>query len=125
MLTRLHKLPRDARDTLFLLLVIGTVLAPQLGHLPLWCSMLALGAERPSLAPSPTRPQQRSISRASEVAEAVMQDLPLIPLVEGGQDGRLDWVRSGSMTWQQGRMLLAFCQNVETASLKLSLICKL
>jgi hypothetical protein len=43
MLTRLHKLPRDARDTLFLLLVIGTVLAPQLGHLPLWCSMLALG----------------------------------------------------------------------------------
>ena len=43
MLTRLDKLPRDARDTLFLLLVIGTVLAPQLGHLPLWCSMLALG----------------------------------------------------------------------------------
>src|SRR5665647_1759227 len=37
---RLLKLPRDSRDTLFVLLVIGWVVLPQLGHLPLWCSLL-------------------------------------------------------------------------------------
>lgn len=42
MLQRLRHLPREARDTLFLLLVIGWVLVPQLGRLPLWCSALAL-----------------------------------------------------------------------------------
>lgn len=42
MLDRLRHLPRDARDTLFLLLVIGWVLAPQLARLPWWCSALAL-----------------------------------------------------------------------------------
>ena len=42
MLERLRHLPRDARDTLFLLLVIASVVAPQAGHLPLWCSLLAL-----------------------------------------------------------------------------------
>jgi len=41
MLTRLNTLPRDARDTLFLLLVIAWVLLPQAGKLPLWCSALA------------------------------------------------------------------------------------
>ena len=41
MLTRLKTLPRDARDTLFLLLVIAWVLLPQVGNLPLWCSALA------------------------------------------------------------------------------------
>jgi protein-glutamine gamma-glutamyltransferase len=34
-------LPRDARDTLFLLAVIAWVLIPQISHLPLWCSGLA------------------------------------------------------------------------------------
>ena len=34
-------LPRDARDTLFLLGVIAWVLLPQISHLPLWCSALA------------------------------------------------------------------------------------
>ena len=43
MLERLKHLPRDARDTLFLLLVIAWVIAPQVGNLPLWCSALALG----------------------------------------------------------------------------------
>jgi len=42
MLDKLRHLPRDARDTLFLLLVIAWVLLPQLGRLPLWCSALAL-----------------------------------------------------------------------------------
>ncbi|MCW5644755.1 MAG: DUF3488 domain-containing transglutaminase family protein [Rhodoferax sp.] len=42
MLERLRHLPRDTRDTLFLLLVIAWVLVPQLGRLPLWCSALAL-----------------------------------------------------------------------------------
>ncbi|AYQ29091.1 MULTISPECIES: DUF3488 and transglutaminase-like domain-containing protein [unclassified Polaromonas] len=41
MLNRLTALPRDARDTLFLLLVIAWVLLPQVGNLPLWCSALA------------------------------------------------------------------------------------
>jgi transglutaminase-like putative cysteine protease len=39
--SRLGNLPRDSRDTLFLLLVIAWVLAPQTPHLPLWCSLLA------------------------------------------------------------------------------------
>ena len=43
MLDRIHNLPRDARDTLFLLLVIAAVLAPQASRLPLWCSALAVG----------------------------------------------------------------------------------
>ena len=38
---RLASLPRDSRDTLFLLLVIGWVILPQVGNLPLWCSALA------------------------------------------------------------------------------------
>jgi protein-glutamine gamma-glutamyltransferase len=41
MLTRLDALPRESRDTLFLLLVIGWIIVPQVGKLPLWCSLLA------------------------------------------------------------------------------------
>ncbi len=41
MLMWLHKLPRDARDTLFLLVVTAWVVLPQVVHLPLWCSLLA------------------------------------------------------------------------------------
>jgi transglutaminase-like putative cysteine protease len=37
---RLATLPRDGRDTLFLLLVIGWVVLPHVGNLPLWCSLL-------------------------------------------------------------------------------------
>lgn len=49
---RLAALPRDTRDTLFLLLVIGWVVLPHGGHLPWWCSLLAAGvlAWRASLA---------------------------------------------------------------------------
>jgi transglutaminase-like putative cysteine protease len=36
-------LPRDTRDTLFLLAVIAWVIAPHATHLPLWCSALAAG----------------------------------------------------------------------------------
>jgi len=39
----LRELPRDTRDTLFLLAVIAWVLAPQVGQLPWWCSTLAAG----------------------------------------------------------------------------------
>ncbi|MBC7706133.1 MAG: DUF3488 domain-containing protein, partial [Rhodoferax sp.] len=42
MFERLTHLPRDARDTLFLLVVIGCVVAPQIRNLPLWCSLLAV-----------------------------------------------------------------------------------
>lgn len=43
MLARLQTLPREARDTLFLLLVIAWVLLPQVSQLPWWCSALAAG----------------------------------------------------------------------------------
>ncbi|MGQ2981166.1 MAG: transglutaminase family protein [Polaromonas sp.] len=43
MLTRLQSLPRDSRDTLFLLAVIAWVLMPQVPHLPWWCSVMAAG----------------------------------------------------------------------------------
>ena len=36
-------LPRDARDTLFLLAVIGWVVLPHVPHLPWWCSLLVAG----------------------------------------------------------------------------------
>jgi transglutaminase-like putative cysteine protease len=37
----LHHLPREARDTLFLLAVIAWVIAPQVQQLPVWCSAMA------------------------------------------------------------------------------------
>ena len=43
MLTKLSNLPRDSRDTLFLLLVIAWVILPQVANLPVWCSVLAAG----------------------------------------------------------------------------------
>ena len=39
---RWRHLPRDARDTLFLLAVIGWTVLPHVSHLPLWCSLLTL-----------------------------------------------------------------------------------
>ncbi|MDB5964460.1 MAG: transglutaminase-like protein [Polaromonas sp.] len=46
MLTRtlatLRALPRDSRDTVFLLAVITWVLLPQAAHLPFWCNALAV-----------------------------------------------------------------------------------
>jgi transglutaminase-like putative cysteine protease len=41
MLSKLRQLPRDSRDTLFLLLVMAWVVLPQVSHLPPWCSLLA------------------------------------------------------------------------------------
>ena len=35
-----RQLPREARDTLFLVAVIGWTVLPHLGHLPLWCALL-------------------------------------------------------------------------------------
>ncbi|MDE2296904.1 MAG: DUF3488 domain-containing protein [Burkholderiales bacterium] len=35
-----QRLPRDARDTLFLLFVIAWTVLPHVAHLPLWCSFL-------------------------------------------------------------------------------------
>ena len=43
MLNKLKNLPRDSRDTLFLLLVIAWVIIPQISNLPVWCSALAAG----------------------------------------------------------------------------------
>jgi len=40
MLNRLHALPRDTRDTLFLLLVVAWIVAPQSTHVPLWCTLV-------------------------------------------------------------------------------------
>lgn len=41
--TFLTSLPRDTRDTLFLLGVIGWIAAMQIPHVPWWCSVLAAG----------------------------------------------------------------------------------
>ncbi len=41
MLKQLASLPRDSRDTLFMLAVVTWVVLPQVTHLPLWCSLLA------------------------------------------------------------------------------------
>jgi transglutaminase-like putative cysteine protease len=40
MWARLSQLPRETRDTLFLLAVIAWIIAPQTDHLPLWCSAM-------------------------------------------------------------------------------------
>ena len=42
-LHRWQHLPRDTRDTLFLLLVLTWLLLPKLEHLPLWCSAMTAG----------------------------------------------------------------------------------
>ncbi|MDO8283528.1 MAG: DUF3488 and transglutaminase-like domain-containing protein [Rhodoferax sp.] len=41
MFNALKTLPREARDTLFLLTVIAWIIAPQVNNLPLWCSAMA------------------------------------------------------------------------------------
>jgi protein-glutamine gamma-glutamyltransferase len=43
MFQRLTHLPREARDTLFLLAVIAWVILPQTANLPLWCSAMGAG----------------------------------------------------------------------------------
>ncbi len=43
LLARGALLPRDTRDTLFLLAVLGWTVLPHLARLPLWCSVLAIG----------------------------------------------------------------------------------
>ena len=61
MFQRLTSLPRETRDTLFLLTVIAWVILPQVGNLPWWCSAMsaALLAWRASIAvrgqPLPSR----------------------------------------------------------------------
>jgi protein-glutamine gamma-glutamyltransferase len=42
-LQQLQHLPRDTRDTLFQLAVIGWTIAPHLLHLPAWCGPMVLG----------------------------------------------------------------------------------
>ncbi|MBC7436691.1 MAG: DUF3488 domain-containing transglutaminase family protein [Bdellovibrionales bacterium] len=43
LLTRLNALPRDTRDTLFLLVVVAWVVMPQVNNLPWWCTGLTAG----------------------------------------------------------------------------------
>ncbi|VWX62743.1 Transglutaminase-like superfamily protein [Burkholderiales bacterium 8X] len=43
MQARLNALPRESRDTLFLLGVVALIVLPQSPNLPWWCSLLALG----------------------------------------------------------------------------------
>ena len=40
---RMVHLPREARDTLFLLVVIAWLILPQVGRLPVWCTVMAAG----------------------------------------------------------------------------------
>jgi transglutaminase-like putative cysteine protease len=43
MLGTLASLPRETRDTVFLLVVIAWIMLPQLAHVPWWCGALAIG----------------------------------------------------------------------------------
>ena len=43
MLARFDALPRETRDTLFLLVVIGWIMLPQFVHVPPWCGAFAVG----------------------------------------------------------------------------------
>ncbi|MEJ6023740.1 transglutaminase family protein [Ramlibacter sp. PS4R-6] len=43
MLNRFDSLPRETRDTLFLLAVIAWIVVPQVPHIPVWCTMLGAG----------------------------------------------------------------------------------
>jgi transglutaminase-like putative cysteine protease len=43
MLARLEALPRDTRDTMFLLVVIAWIMLPQFAHVPPWCAAFAVG----------------------------------------------------------------------------------
>jgi protein-glutamine gamma-glutamyltransferase len=66
-----HRLPRDARDTLFQLAVIAWTIAPHLSHLPLWCGALAIaillwrGRLAISGAPLPPRWQVAAVLAAA------------------------------------------------------------
>src|SRR5262245_43354518 len=42
-LERRYAWPRETRDTLFLLAILGWTVLPHLTRLPLWCSVLAIG----------------------------------------------------------------------------------
>jgi protein-glutamine gamma-glutamyltransferase len=44
MLTNLHSIPRESRDTLFLLFVIALVVLGLVPYLPIWCSIFAAAA---------------------------------------------------------------------------------
>ena len=41
--SRMASLPRETRDTTFLLLVIGWIMLPHVSDLPVWCSVMAAG----------------------------------------------------------------------------------
>ena len=41
--SRMASLPRETRDTTFLLLVIGWIMLPYVSDLPVWCSVMAAG----------------------------------------------------------------------------------
>ena len=58
------RLPRDARDSFFLLGVIAAVLLPHAGHLPPWATASSW-LPCTAMAPSPTAVATRSSSSAS------------------------------------------------------------
>ena len=93
----LAQLPRDARDTLFLLGVIAWVLLPQFSHLPLWCSALVAGAvlagfaatrfaraSAPDLPPRPAPTASAAYGQAAQGAQASQP--PYLPQVPANDD---------------------------------------
>ena len=66
----LASLPRDARDTLFLLFVIVWVITPQVSNLPVWTSVLAGGLRTADI-------MQTGMARVgtSVMGEAVVREL--------------------------------------------------
>ena len=86
--TTLRSLPRDARDTLFLLAVIAWVVMPQVPQLPWWCSALAGGVLlwRGQLALR-ARPLPSKWWLASLLAVAVLATLATYRTVLGREAG--------------------------------------
>ena len=96
---KLSTLPRDARDTLFLLVVIALIVLPQIGHLPWWCSALtaAVLVWRGTLAVQ-GKPLPGKWWRVG---------LLLVTLAGAGAQPDVEVLRTGQFRWQQLEPALA------------------
>jgi len=85
-----RRLPRDARDTLFLLAVIGWTVLPHVSHLPLWCSLLTLVVllwrARLALANAPLPGRWSLVAFSSQLAPSYL----VCPSV-GAKSGNCGW----------------------------------
>ena len=86
------QLPREARDTLFLLAVIGWTVLPHLGHLPLWCAGL-------TAAVLVWRARLALLGATLPGRWVLVAVLALAPRSRSGPSGRC-WARSPASRWR-------------------------